>query len=120
MRHLQQLRYIDTVAREPVQHRGLGKNIIFTGYRGDDYRDVLNLFDYKIFLVPGSDGRYVLAGLGWHQGWNDRINEKFNAEYESNLAHADVPCDLCATPNNENNSPYNRKCVPWLLQWYDW
>ena len=38
-------------------------------------------------LVPGSDGRYVLAGFGWHQGWNDRINEKFNAEYETNLIH---------------------------------
>jgi glycosyltransferase involved in cell wall biosynthesis len=48
--------HIDTVAREPVQRRGLDKNIIFTGYRGDDYRDVLNLFDYKIFLMPGSDG----------------------------------------------------------------
>jgi glycosyltransferase involved in cell wall biosynthesis len=48
--------HIDTVAREPVHRRGLEKNIIFTGYRRDDYRDVLNLFDYKIFLVPGSDG----------------------------------------------------------------
>lgn len=38
-------------------------------------------------LVPGSDGRYVLAGFGWHQGWNDRIDDKFNAEYESNMAH---------------------------------
>jgi alpha-galactosidase len=36
-------------------------------------------------LVPGSDGRYVLAGFGWHQGWNDRISDKFNAEYESNM-----------------------------------
>jgi glycosyltransferase involved in cell wall biosynthesis len=48
--------HIDTVARQPVSRRGLDKNIIFTGYRKDDYCDVLNLFDYKIFLVPGSDG----------------------------------------------------------------
>ena len=48
--------HIDSVARQPVRRRGLEKNIIFTGYRQDDYRDVLNLFDYKIFLVPGSDG----------------------------------------------------------------
>jgi len=48
--------HIDTVARQPVRQRGLQKNIIFTGYRHDDYRDVLNLLDYKIFLVPGSDG----------------------------------------------------------------
>ena len=38
-------------------------------------------------LVPGSDGRYVIAGFGWHQGWNDRINTDFTAEYESNMAH---------------------------------
>ena len=29
----------------------------------------------------------VLAGCGWHQGWNDRIDDKFNGEYESNLAN---------------------------------
>jgi alpha-galactosidase len=38
-------------------------------------------------LVPGSDGRYELAGFGWHQGWNDRVNEKFTAEYEANFVH---------------------------------
>lgn len=38
-------------------------------------------------LVPGSKGRYELAGFGWHQGWNDRINEQFNDEYEANFAH---------------------------------
>jgi len=48
--------HIDTVARRPVKQRGLEKNVIFTGYRRDDYREVVNLFDYKIFLQPGSDG----------------------------------------------------------------
>jgi glycosyltransferase involved in cell wall biosynthesis len=48
--------HIDTLAREPVRRRGLDKHVIFTGYRKEDYRDVLNLFDYKVFLVPGSDG----------------------------------------------------------------
>jgi glycosyltransferase involved in cell wall biosynthesis len=48
--------HIDTVARQPVSRRGLDNNIIFAGYRKDDYRNVLNLFDFKIFLVPGSDG----------------------------------------------------------------
>jgi alpha-galactosidase len=49
-------------------------------------------------LVPGSDGRYVLSGFGWHQGWNDRINQKFNAEYESNMARfiRDIRKDLGA------------------------
>lgn len=48
--------HIDTIARQPVKMRGLHKHVIFTGYRKADYRDVLNLFDYKVFLSPGSDG----------------------------------------------------------------
>ncbi|MDY6971109.1 MAG: glycosyltransferase family 4 protein [Thermodesulfobacteriota bacterium] len=47
---------IDTLARRPVIQRGLHKNVIFTGYRGDDYTEVLNLLDYKVFLHAGSDG----------------------------------------------------------------
>lgn len=27
-----------------------------------------------------------LAGIGWHQGWNDRISQEFNDAYEENLA----------------------------------
>jgi len=48
--------HIDTLARRPVKERGLEKNVIFTGYRKDDYGDVINLFDFKVFLTPGSDG----------------------------------------------------------------
>lgn len=29
----------------------------------------------------------VLSGIGWHQGWNDRVNQAFNDAYETNLAH---------------------------------
>lgn len=47
---------LDTLARRPVAERGLEKNVVFSGYRKDDYREVLNLFDYKVFLTPGSDG----------------------------------------------------------------
>ncbi|MEM1349981.1 MAG: sialate O-acetylesterase [Myxococcota bacterium] len=37
--------------------------------------------------VPGYAGQgYELAGFGWHQGWNDRVNQAFNDEYEENLA----------------------------------
>ena len=46
---------------------------------------------------PGYDGRgYELTGFGWHQGWNDRINQAFNDEYEKNLANfiRDVRKDL--------------------------
>lgn len=58
---------------------------------GKSYRETLALTRAALAriqdLVPGSDGRPVLAGFGWHQGWNDRISDRFNAEYESNLAH---------------------------------
>jgi autotransporter-associated beta strand protein len=37
---------------------------------------------------PGYDGGgYELAGFGWHQGWNDRVDASAVAEYESNLAN---------------------------------
>ena len=48
--------HLDLIAGHPAKKRGLEKNVVFTGYRKDDYREVLNLFDYKVFLTPGSDG----------------------------------------------------------------
>jgi len=33
------------------------------------------------------DRDWELAGFGWHQGWNDRVNQAFNDEYEKNLAN---------------------------------
>lgn len=30
---------------------------------------------------------YEIAGLCWHQGWNDHVSRKFTAEYTSNLEH---------------------------------
>jgi len=37
---------------------------------------------------PDYDGRgYEVVGFVWFQGWNDRINQKFNDEYERNLAN---------------------------------
>jgi hypothetical protein len=57
---------------------------------GKYYRETLALTKVALAsikdLVPGSDGHHVLSGFAWHQGWNDRINDKFNAEYESNMA----------------------------------
>jgi hypothetical protein len=69
---------------------------------GKYYRETLLLTKAALAnikdLVPGSDGSYVLSGFGWHQGWNDRVNEKFNAEYEGNMAHfiRDMRKDLAA------------------------
>ena len=39
---------------------------------------------------------YVIAGFGWHQGWNDRVNQGHNDEYESNMTNFinDVRSDL--------------------------
>lgn len=62
------------------------------GVVGKYYREVLTitrgvLADLKTHC-PAYDGQgYELAGFGWHQGWNDRINDAFNQEYESNMAH---------------------------------
>lgn len=38
-------------------------------------------------LVPEAAARgHVLAGFAWHQGWNDRIDDRFNTEYAANMA----------------------------------
>ena len=47
---------IDELARRPASELGLQNNVVFTGYRSEDYVDVLNLLDFKVFLIPGSDG----------------------------------------------------------------
>jgi len=50
-------------------------------------------------LFPDYDGKgYELAGFGWHQGWNDRVNQAFNDEYEKNMANfiRDIRKDLGA------------------------
>ena len=37
---------------------------------------------------PAYDGKgYEIAGLGWHQGWNDGLKKEWVAEYEENLAN---------------------------------
>jgi len=48
-------------------------------------RDVLANRDTHFPELRGRD--YELAGLGWHQGWNDRVNQAHNDEYETNLAN---------------------------------
>lgn len=34
-----------------------------------------------------ADRKIELVGFGWHQGWNDRVNQAFNDEYEKNMAN---------------------------------
>jgi Carbohydrate esterase, sialic acid-specific acetylesterase len=47
----------------------------------------LVLSDVKKYY-PDYDGKgYEVVGFGWHQGWNDRINISYVAQYEVNLAN---------------------------------
>lgn len=57
------------------------------------------LRDAKQLFPAYGDRELRLAGIGWHQGWNDRVNQAFNDEYESNLAHfiRDIRRDLGVT-----------------------
>ncbi len=73
------------------------------GEVGPFYREIVGrtkavLADLK-GEFPELGGRgYELAGFGWHQGWNDRINQAFNEEYEKNMANfiRDIRKDLGA------------------------
>ena len=60
----------------------------------NDVEDVLN--DLSTY-VPGYHGQgYRIEGLAWHQGWNDRVNQGYNDEYEQNLVTfiQDIRSDL--------------------------
>ncbi len=48
--------HMKTVAVEPVRRLGLSENVVFAGYRKEDYREALSCIDFNVFLVPGSDG----------------------------------------------------------------
>lgn len=71
------------------------------GEVGPFYKEIVNrtkavLKDLRKEFPEFGDRGYELAGFGWHQGWNDRVNQAFNDEYEKNLAHfiRDVRKDL--------------------------
>jgi hypothetical protein len=49
---------------------------------------VHEVLDNLAGFYPDHDGGgYEIAGFGWHQGWNDRIDAARTAEYETNLAN---------------------------------
>ncbi|MBI1324884.1 sialate O-acetylesterase [bacterium] len=75
------------------------------GETGPYYKEVVErtlavLKDLKMQFPELGDRGYELAGFGWHQGWNDRINQAFNDEYEKNMANfiRDIRNDL-GVPN---------------------
>lgn len=71
---------------------------------GKYYRETIEIskrtLDNLDAIFPGNNHNYVVMGFGWHQGWNDRINDSFNGEYEANMVAfiQDVRRDLNA-PN---------------------
>ncbi|MEP4077387.1 sulfatase-like hydrolase/transferase [Haloferula sp.] len=50
----------------------------------------------KKYFPDYSGKGYEIVGFGWHQGWNDRINQKAVDAYESNMVHfvKDIRKDL--------------------------
>jgi alpha-galactosidase len=71
------------------------------GEVGPYYKEIVGrtkavLKDLKKEFPEFGDRGYELAGFGWHQGWNDRVNQAFNDEYEKNLANfiRDIRKDL--------------------------
>jgi glycosyltransferase involved in cell wall biosynthesis len=48
--------HYDELVTKPVKELNLGDNVISAGYRKDDYFDIINMLDFGLYLVPGSDG----------------------------------------------------------------
>jgi glycosyltransferase involved in cell wall biosynthesis len=48
--------YIQEIAVKPSQAMGIRTNLIFTGYKNEDFRQTLACLNFKVFLVPGTDG----------------------------------------------------------------
>jgi|TARA_Y100000385_G_C13032304_1_gene611354 alpha-galactosidase len=46
-------------------------------------KEILNTVDKHFPELKGKT--FELTGFGWHQGWNDRINQSFNDAYEENM-----------------------------------
>ena len=72
------------------------------GDQGFYYKQVLSLVNDAIANLgtyfPGynSTGGYEIAGICWHQGWNDRVTPAFSAAYQTNMANfiRDIRTDL--------------------------
>ncbi len=71
------------------------------GETGTYYRDLVRLTKESLQTAKERFPQYKeheleLVGFGWHQGWNDRVNQKLNDEYEENMANfiRDIRRDL--------------------------
>jgi hypothetical protein len=80
---------------------GYNKPPVAPGDQGYYYKEMMAIVADVLanlsthFPAYGGQG-YEIAGFGWHQGWNDRVNQSFNDEYEQNMANfiRDVRNDL--------------------------
>ena len=62
------------------------------GTVGPYYTDMLArvnqvLSNLSTYFPAYTGGGYEIVGLGWHQGYNDRINTGYAAEYEANMTN---------------------------------
>jgi hypothetical protein len=71
------------------------------GEVGPYYKEIVQrtkavLGDLKKEFPNFADRKHEITGFGWHQGWNDRVNQAFNDEYEKNMANfiRDIRKDL--------------------------
>ena len=48
--------HIEEIAIKPSMKMGIRPNLIFTGYKAQDFTATLACLNFKVFLVPGSDG----------------------------------------------------------------
>ena len=69
------------------------------GTVGPYYTLVQDIVDDVLANLPTHfdySGQYEIVGFGWHQGWNDRVDDARNNEYEFNMVNfiKDVRADL--------------------------
>jgi len=62
------------------------------GDKGFHYAEILRHVkeitgDLKKYYPSYTGGGYEIVGFGWHQGWNDRIDQKAVDAYEKNMVH---------------------------------
>lgn len=62
------------------------------GETGKFYHELVNntkavMKDVTKYFPQYKDHKLELVGLGWHQGWNDRVNQKLNDAYLQNMTH---------------------------------
>ncbi len=62
------------------------------GEIGPSYTEMMTRIDEVLgdigsFWPSYVEQGYEIAGFGWHHGWNDRVNQEFNDEYQTNCVN---------------------------------